>query len=48
MVVYTFNPGTPEAQEGRSLGVQGQPGLHSKFQNSQGYIEKLCLKKADR
>jgi hypothetical protein len=25
--------------------VQGQPGLQSEFQDSQGYTEKLCLKK---
>ena len=25
--------------------VQGQPGLHSEFQDSQGYTEKPCLKK---
>jgi hypothetical protein len=25
--------------------VQGQPGLQSEFQDSQGYTEKPCLKK---
>jgi hypothetical protein len=25
--------------------VQGQPGLQSEFQDSQGYAEKPCLKK---
>jgi hypothetical protein len=25
--------------------VQGQPGLQCEFQDSQGYIEKPCLKK---
>jgi hypothetical protein len=25
--------------------VQGQPDLQSEFQDSQGYTEKLCLKK---
>jgi hypothetical protein len=25
--------------------VQGQPGLQSEFQDSQGYTEKLCLEK---
>jgi hypothetical protein len=25
--------------------VRGQPGLHSEFQDSQGYTEKPCLKK---
>jgi hypothetical protein len=27
------------------LWVQGQPGLQSEFQDSQGYTEKPCLKK---
>jgi hypothetical protein len=27
------------------LKVQGQPGLQSEFQDSQGYTEKPCLKK---
>jgi hypothetical protein len=27
--------------------VQGQPGLQSEFQDSQGYTEKPCLKKPD-
>jgi hypothetical protein len=26
--------------------VRGQPGLHSEFQDSQGYVEKPCLKKS--
>ena len=30
---------------GGSLRVPGQPGLQSKFQNSQGYTEKPCLRK---
>jgi hypothetical protein len=25
--------------------IRGQPGLQSEFQDSQGYTEKLCLKK---
>lgn len=32
MVVYTFNSSTLEAEAGRSLEVQGQPGVHTKFQ----------------
>jgi hypothetical protein len=35
-----FNPSTWEAD----LQVRGQPALQSKFQDSQGYIEKSCLK----
>lgn len=33
-----------EAQAGETLWVQVQHDLHSKFQDIQGYIEKLCLK----
>ena len=33
-----------EAEVGGSLWVWGQPGLQSGYQNSQGYIEKPCLK----
>ena len=36
VVVHTFNPSTPEAEAGGSLGVQGQPGLQSELQDSQG------------
>jgi hypothetical protein len=28
--------------------VQGQPGLQSEFQDSQGYTEKPCLKKPNQ
>ena len=49
MVVKSFNPSTQEAEAGGSLWVQGQPGLQSEFQDSQGcYIEKPCLKKEIR
>ena len=40
----TSNPSTQEAEAGGS-GVQGQPGLYSEFQDSQGYIMRPCLKK---
>jgi hypothetical protein len=33
---------TQEAEAGRT---QGQPGLQSQFQDSQGYTEKPCLEK---
>jgi hypothetical protein len=39
----TFNPSTREAEESWSLNW-GQPGLQNKFQVSQGYKEKPCLK----
>jgi hypothetical protein len=31
-------------QRQMDLWVQGQPGLQSKFQDSQGYTEKPCVK----
>jgi hypothetical protein len=43
--VHTFNLSTPEAEAGGSLLAQGQPGLHSEFQEKQGYVEKFCLQK---
>jgi hypothetical protein len=39
VVVYTFNPRTPEAEAGPC-----QSSLQSKFQESQGCTEKACLK----
>ena len=44
VVAHTFNPSTWEAEAGRFLS-RGQPGLQSKFQDSQGYTEKSCLEK---
>ena len=44
MVVHTFNPSTWKA-EAEDFWVQGQPGLQSEFQDSQGYTEKPCLEK---
>jgi hypothetical protein len=35
-----------QAESGRSLTVQ--PGLQSKFQGSQEYTKKLCLKKREQ
>jgi hypothetical protein len=32
-------------QRQAALWVQGQPGLQSEFQDSQGHTEKLCLEK---
>jgi hypothetical protein len=39
VVAHAFNPSTWEAESGGFL-----PGLQSEFQDSQGYIEKPCLK----
>ena len=43
VVVHAFSPSTREAEAGGSLRVQGQPGLHSEFQDSLGYTEKPHL-----
>ena len=44
VVVYAFNLSTQDKEASGSLGVQGQPGLHSESQDSQD-IERSCLKK---
>ena len=36
---------TQEAEAGKSLRVQDQPGLQHEFQDSQGYTEKPCQEK---
>jgi hypothetical protein len=49
VVVHTFNPSTQEAEVDESLLVPGQPGLQSKFQDSQGcYTEKPYLKQTNK
>ena len=45
MVAHAFNTSIQEAETGRSLRVQGQPGQQSEFQNNQGDTEKPYLKK---
>jgi hypothetical protein len=47
MVVHTCNASTWEGEAGE-LCIQGQPGLHSKFQTSLGYTVRYCLKKANQ
>ena len=32
---------------GRSLSLRPAPGLHSEFQDSQGYVERLYLRERD-
>jgi hypothetical protein len=44
VVVHTFNPSLGRQRQ-VDFGVQGQPGLQSEFQHSQGYTEKPCLDK---
>jgi hypothetical protein len=46
MVAHAFNPSTWDAETGGylRLWVQGQTGLQSEFQDSQGYTEKPCVK----
>ena len=40
VMAHTFNPSTREAEAGRVLSIQGQPGLQREFQDSQSYIVK--------
>jgi hypothetical protein len=47
VVAHAFNLSTWEAEAGRFLS-QGQPGLQSELQDSQGYTEKPCLKKTKK
>jgi hypothetical protein len=42
-VEHAFNPNTQEAEVGTALGVWGQPGLYSEFQDNQSYVERPCL-----
>ena len=44
VVTHAFNRSTQAAEAGRSQ-AQGQCGLHSKFQVSQGYIETQSKRK---
>lgn len=41
MMVHYFNPRNleAEAEAGRLLRIQGQPGLHGELQDNQSYIE---------
>jgi hypothetical protein len=43
MLAHAFNPSTLEAEAGRFLSLR--PAWSTKFQDSQGYTEKHCLKK---
>jgi hypothetical protein len=38
-----WNSSTLEAEF--EISVQGQPGLQSELQNSQGFVERLCVKR---
>lgn len=40
IVMLTFSPVTQEAEAVESLWVQGEHGLHIKFQGGQGYVLK--------
>jgi hypothetical protein len=40
LVAHAFNSSTPEAEASVSLQVQGQPGLHSEFQDRQDYTKE--------
>jgi hypothetical protein len=43
--VHTLNPSSHEEEVSEFVWVLGQPGLQGKFQASQGYIARTCLKK---
>ena len=45
VVRLSFNPSTHEADVDGSVSVPSQPGVQSKFQDSQGYTDKPCFKK---
>lgn len=45
---FDLNHITQEAEAGRSLSVQGQPGLHNKFQAGQGYIHNEPVSKNNK
>lgn len=45
--MHTFNPSGQEGESGGSMGVQGQPVLHDKFQASQGNV-RSCLKNTNQ
>jgi ribosomal protein L33 len=48
VVEHTYDPSTWEAEAGGFLWVQGQLGLWSKFQGSQGYTEKKNKKQKQK
>lgn len=48
MIAHTFDGSTQEAETGGSLCIQGQGGLHNKFQARQGYIERPCLRNRNK
>ena len=47
MTIHTFDPSTQKAEQ-VDLWVRGQPGLQSKFQDSQATQRTLCLKKQNK
>lgn len=47
-VAHAFNASSWETDAKGPLRVLGQPELQKKFQDSQGYTEKLCLEKTKK
>ena len=44
LTVHAFSPSTQEAKQ-VDLWIPGYRGIHREFQNSQGYVERLCLER---
>lgn len=47
-MVHGFHPSTWETKAGKSLWLPDQLGLYNKFQVSQDYTERPCLRQTDR
>lgn len=41
--MHAFIPSTQELAADGSLSIQGHPGLHSEFQDSEDYTKKHCF-----
>lgn len=48
MIAHAFNTSTREAEAEESLWVQGWSGIYSTLQDSEGYIERSCLKQRNQ
>lgn len=48
MGMNAFDPNTQETETGGALLVQGQLGIQSEYQASQGYGERSCQNKTEK